>query len=419
MDIYGALAVTLMVLGLIVSSAGGLGGGVIMVPAMVLIMGIDIKRATPISNVAIFGGAVANAWFNMRKRHPTVDRPLIDPELALGMIPVVIGGAVLGAIINKLIPSYVLSLLFVVVLFVGGSRAMMKGIHLHKKELSKKKEAEGIVNEVVFDVQTSPITYVQMTTPQKDDVLCEKRESSSIGTTDEVESAAILVQILEKERHFAWGPHITIMVCYLGVVATSIGGVAVHCGGVVYWVLLLIEVPWIALVVVLTSRYLHKEYLRKLEVKYEFKEGDIRWTKKTVIYFPLGCAAAGIAAGMFGVGGGIITGPIMIELGVVPEVASSTTALMILYSSAAATTKYALFKMIAWDWALLLAAVAFVVTSASQVVILGYVRRTGRQSIIVLCIAVTVLLGGVVLTYQAIQSTVDNAGHPFSPNVCR
>ncbi|CAH0475846.1 unnamed protein product [Peronospora belbahrii] len=394
MDIYDALAIAFIILGLTVSSAGGLGGGVIIVPSMVLIMGFDIKRATPISNMAILGGAVANAWYNMRKRHPTVDRPLIDPELALGMIPVVIGGTVLGAVINRLIPSYVLSLLFIVVLAVSGSRTLMKGIRLHKKELAKEKEVEDAANEIATDVPTSPVVYVQISTPRKDDVSQEKRGSISASIDDEAKLAAARALILEKERHFAWGPHIAILVCYLGIVATSIGDTSTECGSVAYWVLLLIDIPWVAVFIIFASNYLHKVYLRKAEVNYQYVEGDIRWTKKMVVYFSMGCVVAGIAAGMFGVGGGIIAGPIMVELGIVPEVASSTTALMILYSSAAATSKFAVFEMIAWDWALLLCAVAFVVTSLSQVVILGFVRRTGRQSIIVLCIAAAVLVGG-------------------------
>ncbi|KAG3207430.1 hypothetical protein PC128_g89 [Phytophthora cactorum] len=428
MDTYDALAIAFMVIGLAVSSAGGVGGGVIMVPAMVLIMGFDIKRATPISNVAILGGAVANAWFNMRKRHPNVDRPLIDPELALGMIPVVIGGTVLGALINKLIPSYVLSLLFVVVLIIGGSRTMKKGIRLHKKEVSNRKEAEAATSEVTADIPASPSVYVKVSTPQiSGNDTEEKRLSVSVtgGDAAPVKSAAgdnagsdSLVQILERERHFAWGPHIAIMICYLGVVAASIGDASVDCGGVAYWVILLIEIPWVAVFVVFTSHYLHKVYLRKSAANYQYVDGDIKWTKKMVVYFPLGCAVAGIVAGMFGVGGGIITGPIMIELGIVPEVASSTTALMILYSSAAAIAKFAVFKMVAWDWALLLCAVAFVVTSVSQVVILGFVRRTGRQSIIVLCIATAVLIGGIIMTYQAIKTTIDDAGDHFSADIC-
>lgn len=426
-DTYDALAICFMVIGLAVSSAGGVGGGCIMVPSMVLIMDFDIKRATPISNVAILGGAVANAWFNLRKRHPTVGRQLIDPELALGMIPVVIGGTVLGTLINKLIPSYVLLLLFVVVLLAGGSRTMKKGISLHKMELAKRKKDNVPRNEESIDLSVNASAFSQVSTSQNHRAEDERLDLSvtsgdadhlKLDTGSDSDTNSTLTQILERERHFAWGPHAAIMVCYLGTVAASIGSASVDCGSVIYWVILLMEIPWVAIFVIFSMHYLHQIYLHKKAVNYKYASGDIRWTKKTVLFFPLGCAVAGIAAGMFGVGGGIITGPIMIELGIVPEVASSTTALMILYSSASATAKFALFKMIAWDWALLLCGIAFVVTALSQVVILSFVRRTGRQSIIVLCVATAVLIGGAIMAYQAIKATIETAGDPFDADVC-
>ncbi|KAF4033416.1 hypothetical protein GN244_ATG14752 [Phytophthora infestans] len=108
-----------------------------------------------------------------------------------------------------------------------------------------------------------------------------------------------------------------------------------------------------------------------------------------------------MVAGMFAVGGGIITGPIKIEMGIVPEVASSTMALMILFSSAAVTAKFAVFDMIAWDWALLF-----------------FVRRTGRQSIIILCISASVTIGTLLMAYQAIKATTDDAGSHFSVDIC-
>jgi uncharacterized membrane protein YfcA len=420
MDVYDALAIAFIVIGMAVSSVGGVGGGVIMVPAMVLIMSFDIKRATPISNVAILGGAVANAWFNMHKRHPTADRPLIDAELALGMIPVVIGGTVLGALINKLLPSYIVSLLFVVVLAASGARMTTKGIRLYKAESAKKKK------EATGDAQASPAAYAQVSTPQAPgDSVGDKLANGSgdvvqlhMRPADDDDVDERRAEILEQERHFAWRKHAAILVCYLGVVATSIGDASVDCGGVAYWVILLVEIPWVAVFVVLTSHHLHKVYLRKAAVDYPYVEGDIQWTRKTVALFPLGCALGGLVAGMFGVGGGIITGPIMIEMGIVPEVASSTMSLMILYSSAAATAKYTVFNMIAWDWAVVLCAVTFVVTSVSQVVILGFVRRSGRQSIVVLCISAAVVLGTVLMTYQAIKITIEDAGDAFSADIC-
>ncbi|GMF67079.1 unnamed protein product [Phytophthora fragariaefolia] len=245
MDTNDALAIAFMVVGLAVSSAGGIGGG-----------------------------------------------------LALGMIPVVIGGTILGALINKLIPSYIVSLLFVVVLAVSDARMTLRGVRLFKKEAAQKK-AEKAVTEAKVDIPESPSVYVQASTPrQSGNYDLEEEEqhlSISKSTTSGVLGPTVIesngfgghaacARILERERNFAWGPHIAIMICYLGIVAASIGDASVHCGGVAYWVILLIEIPWVAVFVVFTSHYLHKIYLRKAAVHYQYVEGDIHWTKKTVVW---------------------------------------------------------------------------------------------------------------------------------------
>lgn len=58
---------------------------------------------------------------------------------------------------------------------------------------------------------------------------------------------------------------------------------------------------------------------------------------------------AGIVSGAFGVGVASISGPVLFEMGVIPEVFSAMSALMTLYSAAAATLKFTVFKMIRWD----------------------------------------------------------------------
>ncbi|KUF80422.1 hypothetical protein AM587_10017509 [Phytophthora nicotianae] len=434
-DTYDALGLAFIAVGLAVSAAGGVGGGTILVPALVLIMGFDIKRATPVSNLAIVGGAIANAWFNIRKRHPVVDRPLIDSDLALSMIPLVMGGAVVGTVLAKLLPSYLLSLLFVVVLVVGGTRTVSKGIKKYRVETKSCKVLEvsptPAAIETTEEQRAAPFVAMRSSRSCPEDKAVDdvsgdftgdsllkgtgSRSNECGGPTDD----EVLAEILERERHFSLTKQGAIMLCYMGIVAASIGGAAVTCGGIAYWLLLVMELPWIAGFGACTAVYLYRQHRRKVSVNYEFAAGDIHWTKKAVVHFPLACAGAGLIAGLFGVGGGIVTGPLMIEMGIVPEVASATTALMVLYSSAAATAKFAVFNMIAWDWALLLSALAFVVTAVSQVIILGFVRRTGRQSVIVLCIGATICIGAVLMTYQAIKSTITHAGEPFEVDVCR
>ena len=101
-----------------------------------------------------------------------------------------------------------------------------------------------------------------------------------------------------------------------------------------------------------------------------------------------------------------------------PTVASATTALMVLYASAAATAKFAVFDMIEWHLALVLCAVAFVVTCVSQLYVVKYVKKSGRQSIFILCIGGSILIGAVLMAYQAVKLTIDEAGQPYEADIC-
>lgn len=429
---WDIVAIVLMACGLAAASAGGVGGGTIVVPLLVLVMGFDIKFATPSSNFIIMGGAIANAMFNLRKRHPFVDRPLVDPDICLAMIPSMMGGAVIGAFFSKLLPSYIISILFVMLLAATGVRTMQKAIKLHNKEKAAKAAADAEPEATAGSVQndgnavSSPTNASQFQETKTPEVQLDVETTDSEPADTTVDKQPLvknreqeLRDLVEAERRFNWKKHATIFVCYMGIIAASIGGAEATCGSITYWVVLWAEVPWVLCFTALFVVYITKRRAYKLALGFQFTAGDIHWTGKTSVFFPLGCMVAGVVAGLFGVGGAIIAGPLMLELGVVPEVASSTSALLVLYSSAAATAKFALFNQIAWDWSVVLCVLAFIVTTVAQVYILGFVRRTGRQSIIVFCIATTVCLGACLMTYSTIKTTIDTSGEPFKVQFCK
>lgn len=431
-DIVGLVFMTLA---LVIASAGGMGGGSFLVPSLVLIMGFDIKRASPISSFAVLGCAVASNWFNLRKRHPIADRPLIDSNLTALIVPVVMGGAIIGAVLTNLLPSYLISLLFVVVLALTGGRTVQKAIKLHRRETAAQNAllpsdtiSSGANSaDVKATKSSSPNSFsnsngsavpadspLQICLPRDDYRSADDDIINGVeGVNDRLET------ILASERHLSLKRHLSVVVCYLGLVIATVVGKLVECGGVVFWVVLLIEIPWVAGFTAFTSHTLYREHELKQEVGYPYVDGDVKWTGKLAVRFPLGCAAAGLIAGLFGIGGAIVGTPLMLELGIIPEVVASTSAILLFYSSAASLLKYIMFNMVTWDWAMLLFAIATTVTAFSQVVILGYVRRTGRQSLIVLCIGVSILLGAALMTYRAIELTVREADQPFSADVCR
>jgi uncharacterized membrane protein YfcA len=92
----------------------------------------------------------------------------------------------------------------------------------------------------------------------------------------------------------------------------------------------------------------------KKRLNYKYAQGDVEWNEKNTVIYPCICFFAGFFAGLFGVGGGIVKGPLMLQMGVHPLVASATAAVMIMFTSVAATTMFIAFDIMTWDYAIFL-----------------------------------------------------------------
>lgn len=90
-DVVGSF---LVAVSLMIAASGGIGGGGILVPLLIMVFGFHPKYAIPLCNSTVFGSSITNVFLNVSKRHPEADRPLIDWDLVLLMEPLTIAGAV-------------------------------------------------------------------------------------------------------------------------------------------------------------------------------------------------------------------------------------------------------------------------------------------------------------------------------------
>ena len=79
-----------------VAAAGGIGGGGIIVPILIIVYGFEPKFAIPLSNFTILGCSLMNVALNLSKRHPDKDRPLVDWSLIMVMEPPTMAGITLN-----------------------------------------------------------------------------------------------------------------------------------------------------------------------------------------------------------------------------------------------------------------------------------------------------------------------------------
>lgn len=71
------------------------------------VAGFKTHVAVALSNMTIMAGALVNLGFNLTKKHPHLDRPLIDWDLILIMEPTTILGALAGSYLNKVKPTLI------------------------------------------------------------------------------------------------------------------------------------------------------------------------------------------------------------------------------------------------------------------------------------------------------------------------
>jgi len=100
----------------------------------------------------------------------------------------------------------------------------------------------------------------------------------------------------------------------------------------------------------------------------------------------------GFVAGALGLGGGVIFNPYLIGMGVPPKVSSSTGMYLIMYSKVAAVTVYILSGKLNLAYGFWIAGWSFLGAVSGLYGSNLYMKRSGRQSIIVISLAFILFL---------------------------
>ena len=117
-----------------IAAGGGIGGGGPLLPLFILLLAFTPHDASPLTNVTVLGGAIANLAFYYNRQHPSGRKPLISYEVALMMEPMTMVGALAGVLLNKIFPGWLITVLLVIILGITTKRTLTKGLSLWRKE---------------------------------------------------------------------------------------------------------------------------------------------------------------------------------------------------------------------------------------------------------------------------------------------
>eukprot|EP00456_Euglypha_rotunda_P033705 TRINITY_DN26015_c0_g1_i1.p1 TRINITY_DN26015_c0_g1~~TRINITY_DN26015_c0_g1_i1.p1 ORF type:complete len:158 (-),score=16.53 TRINITY_DN26015_c0_g1_i1:11-484(-) len=121
------------------------------------------------------------------------------------------------------------------------------------------------------------------------------------------------------------------------------------------------------------------------------------WDERNIIKYPVLSSIAGVAAALLGVGGGMVTGPLMLELGVLPEVSRVTSAYMILFTSSCTSMQYLILGRIEADEAIWYMAWGFVGAVLGHNCVEYLLKKYNSTSVLVYILAWAVLCSGIAM----------------------
>ncbi|KAG0468868.1 hypothetical protein HPP92_018196 [Vanilla planifolia] len=357
----------------LLEALGSWGGG-IFVPMLTLIIGFDPKTSTAISKCMIMGAAGSTVYYNLRLRHPTMELPIIDYDLALLFQPMLMLGISIGVAFNVMFPDWMVTVLLIILFLGTSTKALFKGIETWRKEsLLKKEAAKMLASSSNMDgspeLEYKPIPEVQV--PIKDNILWKE----------------LLVLL------FVW-------IAFLGVQVVKT--YAKTCS-VEYWILNALQLP-IALSV---TMYEAISLIKGRRTVASRGKPDVCWKGLQLFLYCCFGVLAGIVGGLLGLGGGFILGPLFLEMGVPPQVASATSTFAMTFSSSMSVIQYYLLDRFPVPYASYFVFLATVAAFTGQHIVRKLIVLLGRASLIIFILALTIFVSAISLGGVGIANMVE------------
>lgn len=142
--------------------------------------------------------------------------------------------------------------------------------------------------------------------------------------------------------------------------------------------------------------------------------------RQLLVYCSFG-VTAGVLAGLLGVGGGAVMGPMFLELGIPPQVSSATATFAMMFSSSIAVVEYYILHRFPVPYAIFFTSLAFLAAIVGQRASRKLMKLLGRASFIIFILSFVIFIGAVSLGGVGISKTIHKmARHEYMgfDNIC-
>jgi uncharacterized membrane protein YfcA len=146
-------------------------------------------------------------------------------------------------------------------------------------------------------------------------------------------------------------------------------------------------------------KMVRKEQALKIKYGRGIIDSDLRLEGKNLFKLVIFAFLGGWVSGALGLGGGAIFNPLLLSMGVPPSVSSATGMYMIMYSTAASSSIFIMYKMLDFNFGFWIGVWCCVGTIVGLKIMNSLMKRFDRQSPIVMVLTFILLLSAVFVPF--------------------
>ncbi|OMJ93135.1 hypothetical protein SteCoe_3953 [Stentor coeruleus] len=344
------------------ANATGIGGGGMLVPLLVLMMGFPAHNAIPLSKSIILGGAIVSVILSLRTK-PV----LIDFKIVSLLQPMILLGTTVGVVLNKAFPDWMILMLLTSTLIYVIYKNITKAFKLFREE-TKKIESANEQKEKNYEQSHGGIELM-----------------SKGSTHDESENFEVI-------------PYETFPMSSIGLIVANYLSVLLFAlikGGSGMESILEIEQcskPYWILAGIYACYCMTMTFFA-----YKMVAADLSWTLLKSMCYTCISFFGGIGSGMLGLGGGVIISPLLLDIGVPPEATAASSSLIVLFTSSSTSLQFFLGNMLDVEYAAVMFGISMLASLTGITFISRLIKKYQRPSIIVFILAGITILSAILL----------------------
>lgn len=374
-EIFGLFSIFLAAA---LSNAGGIGGGTLFIPVLLLIMNFYTHEAVPISKIVIFAGSLAAFFMNLKLKHPYRNCKALNFNLVIILCPNLLLGTIFGVTLNMILPNAIIVGLLCLLMFFNTYKTLKMGFKQYENESQNLK----YLIKVNTDDNNVPVDNDNIMMPE---ILAEINKDNTILRLDKL--VFVIVPFV-------------IMIC-LSVYRES--NVVEKCS-LTYWFLLLIFIVFAVIFDIFAYKHIQKEYNFRKSINFPYQEQELILTERTSIKMGIIGLISGFIAGTIGIGGGVVLGPILLSENILPIVSTVTTNFLVLFTSSSTSIQFMLAGVMNYQYAILCVIFSVLGSLLGTYFIQKFLKQSGRQSVLIFALSAVVGISAIVLPLSSIKS---------------